>query len=374
MACLVRGLRPRRGAPRLKARTLAETGLLALNNKVEHVARKTIYAVLVALAVVRGDAIEAQIAFDDLFVWRGRLILEDRPEALNAAPGLQPDQENGWLVADGMEGQVRGYDASGRLIFHFGRKGRGPGEFRDLVGAVRTEEGRIVTIDSYGRIGIWSEAGALEREFSVQIRGVSAATLVPPNTLALASTPQIQADALSMPLLHFVNLEEARISATAIAPAISSSQVAAWVTIRGATITNAGDRHLFTTPLIDSIWEFGGAEDRPAAVTAIRHSLLDERARVPDGHADRDGFMEWLRNSYFVIGAVPAGPGYYLVRLMRAQEDSRLLLVDAATGEAEEITGSPPLLAYDHRTGAYFFRDRTSEPNRFRIAELRHAR
>ena len=72
--------------------------------------KRTIIAVLGATALLTPAIIAAQTVqratFDDVFEWTGTLVLEERDEALNAGPILEPDPRGGWIVHDRPENQV----------------------------------------------------------------------------------------------------------------------------------------------------------------------------------------------------------------------------------------------------------------------------
>jgi len=65
------------------------------------------------------------------------------------------------LVTDPMESRVFVWGNDGKMITSFGRRGRGPGEFRALADAVFLEDGRIVTLDRTGSLSWFTTAGDL---------------------------------------------------------------------------------------------------------------------------------------------------------------------------------------------------------------------
>jgi hypothetical protein len=99
---------------------------------------------------------------DDLtaFVaWGTPVEMEENERVINVTPRVTLDSRGGYLVADGREAQVRRYGEDGTLMQVVGRKGNGPGEFRDLVGVHRLADGRIVVAGMGGRISVFDESG-----------------------------------------------------------------------------------------------------------------------------------------------------------------------------------------------------------------------
>lgn len=250
----------------------------------------------------------AQVAFEDLFTVVDTLVLEERDEALNAAPSLRRDPAGGWLVSDRQENQVRVYDADGRLLHWFGREGRGPGEFDDLAGAVRMPSGDIVTVADDGRIAVWSPEGMFRRQFRVEARGVTDVALVPPDTVVFVSVPMLARSSASAPVLHVVHIGSDTALAHVFEPVIAPGAASAWVTVHGASLTRLSTgAHLLTLPMADTLYEISAF--LPLATTRIRRTT--------------------------------------------------------------EIDGSPTLQAYDPSTDLYVFADPTTlEPNRFLLARL----
>ena len=322
----------------------------------------------------------AQLRFDDVFEWVEVLVLEDHPEALNASPIVRPDPTGGWIVADRTENQVRIYDGNGRLIIYFGREGRGPGEFRHLVGAVRVASDSLVTVDSYGRVAVWTPDGALRREFTVPLRAVSSVTFHPPSSLVVISAPRFANGVdpaagegpLTAPVIHLVDIESEELGPAILALQIDASSVGAWSSVQGGSAQGDGDRYAVALPLSDTIWEFNAATHELMARTPIDHESLGHLARIPDGHADLAAFRAWIQSAYFIGYVAPAGAGSFFVALWGSQKDPRLLHVPAGSVDANEIVEAPPLHGFDAARRVYIFRDTsTLEPNRFRLARLK---
>jgi len=89
----------------------------------------------------------------------GFLHLEETADVLVAQPNLALDPRGGWLYWDTQSQDARLYSDEGDLLASFGGPGDGPGEFERLLGLVRIGDGRLVTLESRGRLAVWSESG-----------------------------------------------------------------------------------------------------------------------------------------------------------------------------------------------------------------------
>lgn len=94
-------------------------------------------------------------------------------------------------VADNGMGSVRVFDAEGRLLVSFGKKGDGPGEFRRLSVLSRYRGDSLLTVDlSKGAVSVWSEAGELGRT----------RRLIPPVASGLCAAPAEKRDWAGVPV------------------------------------------------------------------------------------------------------------------------------------------------------------------------------
>lgn len=72
-----------------------------------------------------------------------------------------PMSDGAILVADGSSSpMVREYDADGRFVRTFGRRGEGPGEYRSPEGVAQLPDGRVLVLDGAGqRVNVYSRTG-----------------------------------------------------------------------------------------------------------------------------------------------------------------------------------------------------------------------
>lgn len=69
-------------------------------------------------------------------VLRDSIVLEQTGESYIAQPLRVTPDDGGYLVVDGQQAQVFRFDPTGKLVQRYGRKGEGPGEFREAAVAL----------------------------------------------------------------------------------------------------------------------------------------------------------------------------------------------------------------------------------------------
>ena len=65
--------------------------------------------------------------------------------------GIGVDSEGHLYVVEGLSGMVQVFDRQGRLLYYFGRKGTGFGEFQLPTGLFIDAKDRVFVVDSYNR-------------------------------------------------------------------------------------------------------------------------------------------------------------------------------------------------------------------------------
>lgn len=122
-------------------------------NKTIKRAKGTLLAVqaLSVIAACAGTDSDGHSVATD-FEWESadELVLEESDSVLVVLPTVRSAPSGKLLVADFSEDQIRLYTASGGLLGHYGRSGRGPGEFQGLVFADHLPSGRVVAVDRTG--------------------------------------------------------------------------------------------------------------------------------------------------------------------------------------------------------------------------------
>ena len=65
--------------------------------------------------------------------------------------GIGRDSEGHLYVVEGLSGMVQVFDRQGRLLYYFGQKGSGFGEFQLPTGLFIDRSDRVFVVDSYNR-------------------------------------------------------------------------------------------------------------------------------------------------------------------------------------------------------------------------------
>ena len=311
-------------------------------------------------------------AVGELVRWEGRIRLEENAEVLNVAPIPHADPAGGFLVADVREGQMRLYDAAGRLRGRFGTKGKGPAEFDGPVAALRLPSGEIAVADLSGKVAVFDAAGAhLLRTFQTGLVPLYDAELLPGGRMVLVGRGTDKAG----PLLHLFDPRDGRITRHFFPqPRPRGVSRHGALTASFAEATVRGDTIAVVSALADTLYLFnaGGAALGKLPVPFQHFRPIPRNA--PRG-AQREKTIAWFSSFSLVSHAFWAGDGSWLVqyqdregpeirwRLLRMTRDGRRLF---------ELRDTPQLLATDPASGRLYFVDPASPtPNAWSVARLR---
>jgi hypothetical protein len=92
----------------------------------------------------------------------------DGPNAFGNLRDVAPRREGGLWVLDGQAARVRAFDAAGREVLGFGRKGPGPGEFGSVAYVAQLPDGRIAVAGSGPlRVQYFTASGEYQAERQV---------------------------------------------------------------------------------------------------------------------------------------------------------------------------------------------------------------
>ncbi|MCY3548160.1 MAG: 6-bladed beta-propeller [Gemmatimonadetes bacterium] len=118
----------------------------------------TVPAVLLVViqSAVLGSQAAAQVRGPDLVLLDSLILEETEDHYLGQPLGLLVRADGSLLVSDGFSDAVLQYDSAGRLVGNLGRKGSGPGEFRNLGGVGFTEGTVVGFLDEVGKIEVFS--------------------------------------------------------------------------------------------------------------------------------------------------------------------------------------------------------------------------
>jgi hypothetical protein len=309
--------------------------------------------------------------------WGRAIALEENDAVVNVLIRATPDPRGGFLVADEQEDQVRRYDAGGRLLFTFGRRGAGPREFTGLNRAFRLASGDLLAVDALSHAAVFDSAGKeLRRTFRVPVGQVKHAFLVNDSLLLLGGRIEDERQGDPDARLHLWNLRANRL-VRSFFPVHGTTEAHRFAANTAGLLGTAlrGDTLAAVFALSDSVYLFDLAGRRLGAVPMRAAGLrrFDPGMRPP--HMDlvsaREWFgrfslvsdVWWLRDGTFLVqyqDRVGVEPRWRLARLAR---DGHPLF---------ESKDTPYLVAVDPETETlWFVRPGSPTPNAWAAARLR---
>lgn len=293
--------------------------------------------------------------------------LEENPDVINVFPVVAFDFKGGFLVADEREAQIRRYSPHGRLLWHAGGRGGGPGEFDALKGAARLRSGEVVAADMNGRITRFDSAGTrVVRTSQAPLDFLEDMEVVDDSLVLLTA---VRDGDVRGPRVHLWNLKTDSIQRSFFAPfprvlnqTLATTAFWTRATVRGDTVaaifsvsdsvylfTLAGDS-LGTIPLPSKHFRRAGREGPPAGA----RTNPVERA----GWLSRFDYMAdvaWLSDGQLLVTYISLDPGKALERQWH------LLRMGRDGSNAREVREVPRLLAVDARTDSLYFLNPASE-------------
>ncbi len=312
----------------------------------------------------------------DVVRWTSVIDLEENDDVINVTPTVTLDPAGGFLVADEREGQLRRYAADGRLLWHAGRKGSGPGEFRSLGRALRLSSGEILALEWNGRATVYDPTGGeVLRTFTTPFGNVEDYAHIGDSLLLISALAR--ESGILGPRLHLWDPISNEVRRSFFEPMRTvvdtpAASVVTWanVAVRGDTIAAVfalGDTvHLFTTA-------GNAAGSLPISFSGFRR--LGSRKSTPTSDPVRRArwlssfdfvsALHWLPDGRFVVIYQTILPEAALTRR------SHLFVMDRMGRALHEVPDVPRLLTVDARTASlYFVAENHEAPNRWAVAAL----
>jgi hypothetical protein len=298
-----------------------------------------------------------------------QLRLEESAEVINVAPRVSLEAGGGFLVSDEREAQVRVYDSAGRLLRHFGGKGRGPGEFDVVLGALRLPSREILAIDMFGRATVFDSTGAtVVRSGETSLGSLYHARVMNDSLVLLAGRPR-EGDASRR--LHLWNRRTGRIAHSFFAPPLRdrTDSIAA-ATMGFVSVAARGDTLAAVFALRDTVYLFDRA-GRSAGKVPIRFQRFRPITPAPRRLEREDG-RRWATSFSLITDLFWLPDGDFVVQFQdRTLVDRNWHLHRMSRGgrRVAEVHDTPHLLAVDAATSLlWFVRPGADAPNEWTAA------
>lgn len=313
-----------------------------------------------------------EMTLDEAVQWEREFTLEENDKTINVIVRAEIDPRGGFLIADEQEGYIRRYDANGRLLAQFGGKGSGPGEFTNLLRAIRLPDGSIAAFDIFHRVAVFDSAGStLLRTFRTPVGPLHSVRLLNDSLVLLGGN-----NPPSTEKLHVWNLKQDSILTSFFSPPLPSrahemaAGSAGWVSmdIRGDTLA-------VVSSLSDTVYLLsidGAIRERiPLPSTGLRR--LDPSKPLPDARGGLVSAREWF-GSFSLISDVHWIDDTFLVQYQDRVGPTpawRLIGLTRTGRRTFEVIDTPNLIATDPSSDSLFFVSPTSlAPNVWRSARL----
>ena len=310
---------------------------------------------------------EAQTPFEEVLDEVGQLHLEETDDAFVQIPNLVWDGQDGWLYWDRNENQVRLYEADGSLAATFGRRGRGPGEFLELSGATRLDDGTIVALDTGNeRLTLFSPEGELLDERAVSGTPTHVIALNGDHVL-LAGNRLVDFGDNPESVLQKVQLSSDQ-RTSVLDLNLNANQMLVTNTVTAGNLTVHGGRVWVTLPPLDSLWGVSLASPEDRVSLPIPSPALASVGGVPAQVQDRNELRSWMREAFYVDKLFPTPSGGWVGQVWRPGKDQgsrRLVRFDDDGNLLWEVADRRMLVAQQPETGELLLWDPDGvEPNR----------
>lgn len=281
--------------------------------------------------------------------WLGTPVLfEENDDVLLVEPTFVLDPRGGFLVGDRKEAQARRYSASGELLWYFGRRGGGPGEFSSVTAVRRLPSGNIIIADFGGRITLIDSAGHDVRKTFTLPNAIEQLEVLT-DTLVLISTRH-GGSPRNDPVLHVVDIRSERIVRSFFRPYRKATNPYAAAAAGWTRFALQHDTVAAIFAVIDSVFLFrtDGTFLRSVAIPSASLRRV-EADHVPDRSRGRTGIVEWYRQFDLVADVHWMGDGSLLVPYQEVIADSAMsrrwhLVQMASDGRAvAEVRNVPPV-------------------------------
>ena len=301
------------------------------------------------------------------------LRLEETDDVLVAEPYLVKDPSGGWLYWDSQAEDVRLYAGDGALLNHFGGPGEGPGEFRRLVGAVRTAGGAIATIDGGARLSRWSQDGdSLLGDFATGLRRPSGLAPSGPGEVIVYTSPAVsESNQTNVPVLFRLNLENETVAELPFRARLTETTLGAALTVDSPPPVVYDGHVYFAMVPLDSLWAVSLDGSDAGHTIPIPSEAIRSNPPAASTSEGREAFMAWVGESTFPGRFFRMSGGGWLMQTwgLRSGEPTRgIVRFDDKGNRLWEMENTLDVAGVDGTTGEIVLWDRNGlDPAEFLV-------
>lgn len=304
------------------------------------------------LTVPREAAFPAKLT--DIFQIERSIRVEETGTAPIVLPVVTTNAAGQFLVADIRHHQVRRHDRNGKLLFVFGARGAGPGEFTRLAGAVEVGNRMIVAADGDGEIIYFSPSGTETARYQTPLESIHNLSIVNDTTVAITGRAAGNVDG---ELVHLWSLRQNRIVCSFFQmPQHKESLRSAYLFSNSVDVAIRGDSAAVTMALSDTVYLFTLDGQMRAKLPLVAPHFRRVQRPPPDNLAENaDRRREWSRTFSRISRVFWATDGSLYVQffdLENATPTWSLVYIRRDGGPSLEVRNNPRMLtvsAYDSR-------------------------
>ena len=328
--------------------------------------------VLLTVACSPQCPIETGARIGNVVQWTMEIQLEESPQVMAINPHISIDPRGGFIVAENREAQVRIYSNNGTLTRHFGRQGSKPGEFNQVISAVRLGSGEILAVEVGGRLSLFDSIGkGLIDTQSTPLFPVYDIAVVNDSVIAISGRVQGR---VGSSLVHLWDLRHKRLVRSFFKPPLPSPEFEPSYAFAGsADVAVRGNTVAAVFALSDSVYLFDLQGVRRRAIEIPSSSFRKMTELMPQG-GDPEAINRWLE-SFSSSAEVFLGESVIFLQhydYVKGQPRWRLLGIGSGDEPLFEVEDNPKLLAVsEHNDMLLFISPDAEQPNVLYAAHLR---
>lgn len=294
----------------------------------------------------------------------GEIVLQEDTAVINVSPSVTIGPGGSFVIADAREHRIRRYDRDGKLLFQFGARGQGPGEF-GLPTHALMQDSTIFVADFSGRFFEFDSVGSsVLRDVRPPVGPLYTGRPLAGGSILLAGLGRADED--PRPLLHLWDTTTGTLTRSFFPTPGDLLTRRAAVNFGSATFDVRGDTIATVASFSDTLYFFtlNGEE---AGKLPLPFGSFRRITEFPEGDRPPDEFSAWLDELHLLTHIYWLEDGLFLIQYERPRGRDREwnLLGVTRTGERVfEAVNSPRLLAVNG--DLWYFVDAASRtPNRW---------